>query len=141
MLAFVFLSPPLGVIFGYVLAAVVIDYTHWEVAFMIIAGITLMNFFLMSFFPAKYINTTDIVQQLKQVEDKKLKENYGIVCKDLEKMEAAEKVSTCNVICKLLRNGSFILIALSLSSLFYIVTGIQNWMTIYMVDGIGISAK
>ena len=52
MLAFVFLTPPLGVIFGYVLAAVVVNYTHWEVAFMIIAGITLLNFLLMGFFPA-----------------------------------------------------------------------------------------
>lgn len=52
MLAFVFLSPPLGVIFGYVLAAVVINYAHWEIAFMIISGIAVINFLFMSFFPA-----------------------------------------------------------------------------------------
>jgi len=126
MLAFVFLSPPLGVIFGYVLAAVVINYAHWEVAFMIIAGITLLNFLLMGFFPSKYINTTNIVQQLKEVEAKKLKDNYGITHEHCNNDVVApeEKTSTCKVICKLLRNGSFILIALSLSSLFYIVTGI-----------------
>jgi len=52
MLAFVFLSPPLGVIFGYVLAAVVINYTHWEVAFMIISGIDFVNFLIMLCFSA-----------------------------------------------------------------------------------------
>ena len=51
MLAFVFLSPPLGVIFGYVLAAVVINYAHWEVAFMIISSIAFINFFLLLCFP------------------------------------------------------------------------------------------
>lgn len=78
MLAFVFLSPPLGVIFGYVLAAVVVNYAHWEVAFMVISGIALMNTILMLIFPGQYINTTDINKQLKNVEDKKLKEDYGI---------------------------------------------------------------
>ena len=126
MLAFAFLTPPLGVIFGYVLAAVIVNYTHWEVAFMIIAGITLLNFLLMGFFPAKYINTTSIVQQLKEVEAKKLKDNYRITHENCENdvVAAEEKISTSKVICKLLRNGSFILIALSLSSLYYIVTGI-----------------
>ena len=52
MMAFVFLSPPLGVIFGYVLAAVVINYAQWEIAFMIISGIAVINFLFMSFFPA-----------------------------------------------------------------------------------------
>ena len=52
MLAFVFLSPPLGVIFGYVLAAVVINYARWEIAFMIISGIAVINFLFMAFFPA-----------------------------------------------------------------------------------------
>ena len=62
MLAYVFLSPPLGVILGYGLAAVVINYTHWEVAFMIIAAIDLLFFVIMLFFPAQYINTTEIVK-------------------------------------------------------------------------------
>ena len=78
MLAFVFLSPPLGVIFGYVLAAVVINYAHWEVAFMIISSIAFINFILLLCFPKQYINTTDIVKQLQKVEEKKLKKDYGL---------------------------------------------------------------
>jgi predicted MFS family arabinose efflux permease len=84
MLAFVFLSPPLGVIFGYVLAAVVINYTHWEIAFMIIAAIDFIFFLIMLFFPKQYINTTDIVKQLKKVDDQRLKDNYGLVNDDVQ---------------------------------------------------------
>jgi hypothetical protein len=64
------------------------------------------------------------VEQLKKQDESKLKDNYGISNDDQSEKEPAEKIKTCKVICKLMKNGSFILIALSLSCLFYIVTGI-----------------
>lgn len=78
MLAYVYLSPPLGVILGYILGAVVIDFTEWQVAFMLIAGINLINTVLMILFPGQYINTTDIIKQMKEVQEDRLRQNFGI---------------------------------------------------------------
>jgi MFS family permease len=50
---------------------------------------------------------------------------------------AAPHDGCCSALCRLLTNGLFVFVVLSLSGLYFVVSGIQYWGTKYMTDEIG----
>ena len=52
---------------------------------------------------------------------------------NIDQLHNLEDESTWYRIKSLLRNGQFVLLALSISSLYFVVTGLQYWVSAYLM--------
>ena len=66
-MSFFLLSSPLGVISGYAMTAVLINYYSWEMSFYIMATNMLALSFGMAIFPDMYINIDEMIKQKKKI--------------------------------------------------------------------------
>jgi len=53
--------------------------------------------------------------------------------------ESGKKKSTCAILWHLKSNLIYMMVVFSLTGLFYIITDIQYWITLYLINNIGVS--
>ena len=51
----------------------------------------------------------------------------------MENMQAIEEETTIQRIFELVKNGQFVLLTLAISSLYFVVTGLQYWISAYLM--------
>lgn len=52
---------------------------------------------------------------------------------NMEQLQNLENESTIRRVRELLKNGQFVLLTLSISSLYFVVTGLQYWVSAYLM--------
>lgn len=62
-------------------------------------------------------------------------ENLGMTqtTPPMENMQAIEDETTIQRIFELVKNGQFVLLTLAISSLYFVVTGLQYWISAYLM--------
>lgn len=137
MITFGQLVVPLGVFLGYLLASIFIQidvFGGWEFAF-ILQGICVMILSLfIAFVPSVYFNS-DIRNIGDDCNDQTL---FGIANHTFESINPNDRRSFWKVLSIIIKEKVFIFSVLGLSALFYVITGVQYWVSDYMDNILGV---
>ena len=119
---------PIGVFLGYVVATVFINYGYgWKGAFIVQSILVFIVVFLFLLIPNLYFNN-DLYGYIEG-------DNEQTFFKDGNSLSMTSYVSTrsiFDIFSKLLKEKLFMLIIFSLSSLYYVIIGVQYWVSDYM---------
>ena len=119
---------PIGVFLGYMVATVFINYGYgWKGAFIVQALLVFIVTFLFLLIPSLYFNN-DLYGYIEG-------DNEQTFFKDGHSISMNSYISTksiFDIFSNLLKEKLFMLIIFSLSSLYYVITGVQYWVGDYM---------
>ena len=141
------LAVPLGIVIGYCSTAVLVSNLNWRISFY--AQWILITPFALLFFlyPSKYFNK----HGLKKNEKHDFRKNGWISSEDysyayegetggprtpgfwVKSCNYYDSLSTCQSLKIILKNKVFVFLTLATSCLYFIITGIQFWITDYML--------
>jgi len=105
----VLMASTVGVLIGYVITATLISWDRWHWSFYVQALAIIPVEMLLLMTPERYLSIRDNISE-----------------------DGGPKLSFKNRINILMNNKSFIFLTLSLSGLYFIITGIQYWMSQYL---------
>ena len=151
-MSFFILSTPLGVIVGYILTAVVINEATWQWSFYIMSMNMLLLTLGMACFSKHYINYDLMLKQYSRIRKHRARAelyqglslenaeqaaiNQDQEVSDDESSQEEEK-GTCATLWHLKGNLIYMMCISGLTCLYFIITNIQYWVTLYLIDNIG----
>jgi sugar phosphate permease len=138
-MSYFILSTPLGVIIGYILTAFVNNHASWEWAFYIMSFNMLVVAIGMMSFNKHYINYDMMLKQFAIIKKERAKET------ELESGQSSfetettteKKKGTIATLWHLKNNLIFMVCICGLTCLYFIITNIQFWVTLYFINIIG----
>ena len=151
-MSFFILSTPLGVIVGYILTAVVISEGSWQWAFYVMSVNMLLLTCAMACCSKDYINYDLMLKQYSRLRKRRARALYrganlenaqtGInedenQVSDDDDSSQGEKKGKCATLWHLKGNLVYMAIICGLACLYFIITNIQYWVTLYLINNIG----
>ena len=154
-MSFFILSTPLGVIVGYILTAVVISEATWQWAFYVMSVNMLLLTCAMICFNKNYINYDLMLKEyshikrqraraaaysginLETAENSAINQDQPSLSDDDLNFEEEPKKGTCATLWHLKGNLVYMTSICGLTCLYFIITNIQYWVTLYLINNIG----
>ena len=123
------LCSPLGVLFGYILCASLVSHgVTWRAAFWIQALGFIIPILAILVTPGRYFN----LQKASRREQPVVDEAQNNISFTLRQPNIITSESTFDRIRLVMKTRLFVLLALALSTLYFITTGIQYWISDYL---------
>lgn len=146
-----FLTAPMGVLFGYIISAWFISTVGWRYSFLLQSVCFMPIVIAILLTPARYLTLNKPEQQPEALTSPVGSENEFLFLspKSLtsQNQQAHQEQlspvprSTVGLVKQLLKKKLFVYLALALSGLFFIITGIQYWISDYLQIVYGVPAE
>ena len=141
------LAVPLGIVLGYGSTAVLVSNLNWRWSFIIQAFAFVPISLLFIFYPTKYFKSqqvhrselVEIRRSLTRSWDNDIFQQEGETgvpkCSNFRPRRSSfyESLSQYQGLKELLKNKVYLFLTLSASSLYFVITGMQFWITDYMI--------
>jgi MFS family permease len=145
-----FLTAPMGVLFGYIISAWFISTVGWRYSFVLQSVCFMPIVIAICVTPARYLNLNKPEPQTEPLSSPLGSENEFLFLspKSFHNQAHQEQLSpvpnersTITLVKQLLTKKLFVCLALALSGLFFIITGIQYWISDYLQIVYGVRAE
>lgn len=126
---------PLGIMLGYTISGTIInffsDYVSWRFSIQLQAFLELPVIIALAFADHTEIDITDVDHRsslAKVIQNKQIR---------IDSINIGELASFWQQVKMLLHSPIFIWVSFALCSLYFVVTGIQYWITVYLIEVLG----